>query len=282
MLPVALLGGCALLTDLDGLSGGADPADGGGGGGQVDGAPTVDGGAQVSDGGSRDGSSSSDATRDDGRAKYEFRDEFTRQDTASGLGGNGWRERSPAFRIDEGTALRLNASPGAANYRTAIATRPDAESVLDVEVRVDVIFLSSVTSSFPQVHARVQPSSLATGAGLESYIFFRNANFPEGKTFTIARQRGDGIFETLKDFNATEAPAATTVMRLRLRVKGTSPVELDATVEIKEAGNWLEIGSEKVTDSTSSRIQTPGVVGFSGGGEGSDTFAYDDFEAKEL
>jgi hypothetical protein len=276
LIPLACVGGCALVTNLDGFSGGADPDGGLGGDAEIDRAPAPDGSTPGADGGGAEGGA--DATLD-ARPKYAFRDDFARPDTVTGLGGNAWRERSRAFRLDEGTAVRLNDN-GASSYRTNIATRPDGESVLDVDVSVEVLLIQPV-GSYPQLHARVQPASLSTAGGLDSYVFFLNADFAGGKTFTIARQRGDGAYVTLKDFEVNDALPAMSRLRLRLLVTGTSPVSLQGTVEVKDTGGFVQVGKESTSDASPSRIETPGVVGISAAGEASGAYAYDNFDAKE-
>lgn len=264
--------GCSLLTSLDGLSG--TDADAGtttvNEGGARDDA-TTDGGAEAT----------TDATTDGGAeatTKYAFTDDFNRPDTTGGL-GNGWKEKLVGLRLAGGEAECFNTGSG--DYRDTIASRPSSETVGDVEASVEFRFKVG-GGGYVQVHARVQTATVSQPGVLDSYVLFRNLNVADGKTFTIARQRNNDIFTSLRDFQASSSIDTSIKYRMRLRVTGTSPVELAAVVEREAGAGWTELASTTFSDTAGNRITSPGVVGISGGNDPTGVFAYDNFSAQGL
>ncbi len=265
---LAAAAGCSLLTNVDGLSGG-NAADAG--------STTSEGGAQ-GDATTSGSDGSTDGGGGDATTKYLFTDDFNRPDTTSGI-GNGWNEKEIGFRLSGGEAERFMV--GTDDYRDTIASRPTAETVGDVEVSVEFRFKVG-GGGYVQVHARAQTATLSMLGTLDSYIFFRNLNVNDNRTFTIARQRGTDIFDTLKDFKTTSSLDTASTFRIRLRVTGGSPVELSAFVERKDGATWNMIGMDTFSDGAANRIATPGVVGLSAGSDPTGVFAYDNFSAQGL
>lgn len=261
--------GCSLVTSFDGVTGGA-----------------VDGGA-LAEGGSGGGDAASDASVDaaptvdaapDGRTKYTFVDSFERPNTAVGL-ANGWVAKTPSLRISDNRALRFNPGAGG-DYRNNVTFRPSAESVRDVEVTAEVHF--STATPYPQVHARIQSGGALVPDSLDSYILFLQDNSGTFPVFMVARQRASDLFVPLAQFSGTEKLAASDVIRLKLRVEGAAPVTLTATVEIQGLGGFVPFAAGAALDADAARIEAPGVVGLSAGGEANGVFAYDNFAATEL
>ncbi|MBX3188171.1 MAG: hypothetical protein KF819_14210 [Labilithrix sp.] len=268
-LCLAALAGCSLLTSLDGLSSGDVAAEGG------DGDAGDAGDAVVTD------AALEDAATDAPDGGYLFRDEFDRADTASGLGGRDWVEKTPAFRVASGAALRFKPPSGGMNYRDSIASRPPSEAVADVDVSLEFEFLVG-GGGYVQVHARVQTSTVGAAQTLDSYLFFRNLNFSDDRTFTLARQRGNATFTTLTDFQTSVPIDTNTRYRIRLVATGTMPVSLVGTVEQRVSDTWTEIGRGTASDTSQSRISTSGVVGISAGNDSTGVFRVDNFEARGL
>ncbi len=271
---VAASAGCSLLTNLDDLAG--PDADGGGSG--TEGGARDDATAPGADGAAGDGAGGDGAADGDAAAKYTFTDDFNRADTVSGL-GNGWNEKFVGFRLAGGQAERFQM--GTYDYRDTIASRPSAETVGDVDVSVEFRF-APANAGYVQVHARVQTATLAQGGALDSYILFRNLNVDDGKTFTIARQRGTATFVSLKDFQSSSVVGSAAKYRLRLRVTGSSPVTLAGSVEIQNSTTWDMLGAATVQDTAAQRIDGPGVVGISAGNDPTEAYVYDNFVATGL
>lgn len=274
-LGTSALAGCSLTTGLGGLSGGGESTG-------------SDGGiASSSEAGGSESGAPGDATLADGGApplpdasSYFFRDEFNRAD-GPGLGGNGWTEKKPAFALFGGAAIRFNMGGGGADYRNNIAYRPDGEAVRDVEVSQQFTFLAG-GGGWVQVHARVQMATVAASGVLDSYLLFRNLDVSDNRTFTVARQRGTATWVGLTSFATSVPVEVNAVHRMRLSVKGTSPVALEGIVEKQSGAGWTELGRGSASDSDASRITGPGVVGFSSGNDPSGTYQVDDFEARGL
>ncbi len=275
-LPVCLglsaLAGCSLTTGLGGLSGGGEPADGGTLGSSEAGVAN-DGGAaddaSLPDG----GPPSSDAST------YVFSDDFGRPDNPMAL-GNGWREKTQAFMLWGGAAVRV-AGPAGDDYRNNIASRPDGEAVRDVDVSMKFTFLAA-GGGWVQLHARAQTSTIATAGALDSYVMFRNMDVSDDRTFVIARQRGNATWVGLAELKTGVALQGSSQYRMRLTVKGESPVLLEGTIEAQAQGVWNEIGRATASDSDPAQITGAGVVGISSGNDPTGTYAIDDFEARGL
>jgi hypothetical protein len=259
--------GCTVLTDLDGFTGGA--------GAELDGAApdaTPDGAAQEAGG--------LDATLDGAvdSGLYSFSDDFNRADSPTL--DNGWLAKNPAFKIAAGAAVRARQS--SLDYTDLIVSRPPSESVRDVQVSVELKFSSTTSTSYPQLHARVQTANLGGSGVLDDYLLF-----PEngGKSsMTLARNHSTLVFSTLSTFPLASPLDATHTFRLLLRVTGVSPVVLFGSVERYDAPNWTTLGSASVQDTdAASALVKPGVVGLSAGSpDATGLYAYDNFVAQGL
>jgi hypothetical protein len=255
---------CSVLTSLDQLT------------------PTLDAGV--------DASSPIDArtdtlqvTSDGGDAAtkpYAFSDDFNRADNDGGL-DNGWIAKNAAFAIVSNAASRV-VNDGK-DYQDNIQTRPSTESVGDVEVSVEVV-VPTVAPCSPQIHARVDPTSVSVPNTLDSYVLYLDN---EG-TYThwiVGRQHGGQANpDTLDTLVASSPVEAGVPLRLTLRVQGTTTVNLFASVEHKVNSAWVPLVSHASTDTTGLRIDKPGVVGLGAGkGTGYETtgeYFYDNFIAK--
>lgn len=255
---ITVVGGCSLLTDLHGLDEGRESV--------VDAQASADVAAPMTIDGSTEGTSDGDVVDGSDSGSYTFLDDFARADTTSGL-GNGWVDKSPAFRIASGEAVRLANTSG--SYTDLVTTRPANEAILDVEISVEVRFVPGPTwPGYAQLAARVQTSTLHTAGAMDAYLIYRNQDDgPDGKTFTIKRDRTVGGGAALASFRAeglVADPGKT--FRLRLRVRGASPVELAGSVEQETTSGWTELGSTVVQDASTLRIDTAGVVGLGAAG----------------
>jgi hypothetical protein len=263
--------GCSLATSFDGLRDGAGEAGASADGGAREDVAAIDGSSDA-----RSDAATADSA--DGAPKYAFADTFDRPDTLTGL-GNGWVTKTPSLRVSQNRALRF-LSGVREDYRNNVTFRPATEAVRDVEVSTDVHF--TVAMPFPQVHARVQPGSALSPDTLDCYILFLQDNSGSSPVFKIVRQRGADFHVLLTQFSGPTKLTASDVIRLKLRVQGSAPVVLSASVEIQALGGFMPFASGGTVDTSEERIETPGVVGLSAEGESSGAFAYDNFVATEL
>jgi hypothetical protein len=198
----------------------------------------------------------------------KFADDFNRPDSPNI--GNGWIEKNPDGFSLSGGAVITNPSSLVGHWDN-IVYRPASEDLLDVEASVEIQLFES-PPGFPQLHVRVQSVTVGSPNILDSYIIFVNSSNTEA---ILGRQRGPNLVLTLAVI-AIDPPLNTTdKFRLRLRAKGTNPVELTAFVERFTNGAWQVIGQGVASDSSADRLASAGSVGFSGGP--SDYYHYDNF-----
>lgn len=202
-----------------------------------------------------------------GAAHANLTDTFTRADNAAI--GNGWIEKNAsAFSLQGGTAAKL---PNSAGYRDNLVYRPAAEDVADVEASVE-FRLTAADPGYPQIHVRVQSSTVGFANWLDSYVLYVAGSNSQA---VLGRQESSSFVTTLANITLSPALNTTDNFRLRLRATGASPVLLNAVVEREVAGSWQVIGQANASDSSGARIGTAGSVGFSGFVEGA--YRYDNF-----
>lgn len=260
-----VLAACSVLTSLDQLA----PTDAG-----------VD--ASLDSKTNDDGSAQQDAAADGAPKPYAFSDGFDRADTDAGL-GNAWVAKGPTLAVRNKAAMRVVNDGN--EYQDNIQTRPVGESVGDVEVSVELT-LATVAPCSPQIHARVDTSTVSLPSTLDSYIFYLD-NDGTYTHWIVGRQHGgQPLPDTVDMLTATAAVEANVPVRLTLRVQGTNPVTLTGTVERMGDGGWETLASHASSDATGLRIEKAGVVGLgTGKGNGYETtgqYSYDNFSAKSL
>lgn len=201
-----------------------------------------------------------------------FSDGFNRADSADL--GNGWTEkRTNAFAIESGRARKLTVGTG---YRDNIAYRPASESLLDTEVSAEMR-LFSTNVGYPQIFARVQTATVATSNLLDGYMVYFNNN---GSQAVLGRQTGGSFVTSLATLNLSAPLNTTDTYRIRLRVTGTTTVQLQAFVDRLDGQSWTVIGQATANDSSAQRIASPGVAGF--GGYTENSYAFDNFSVFNL
>jgi len=189
-------------------------------------------------------------------ASANISDSFDRANSAAI--GNGWIEKEPsAFSIQTNAVAKLASYY---DYRDNIVYRPAAEDVADVEASVEMRVTAS-DPGYPQLHTRIQSSTVATSGWLDSYTIYVNGSNTEA---VLGRQRGSSFVTTLASFTLSPALNTADTFRLRLRATGTNPVQLEAFVERLQGASWQIIGQATASDSNAQRIATAGSVGFSG------------------
>ena len=189
-----------------------------------------------------------------------FFDGFNRADNANL--GNGWTEKNPtAYSIVSGAIQSIQTLSGL-GYVNDLAYRPQSEDRRDVEVsmeftrRPELACDGNTYGSYPQVHARVGRSTVATPNRLESYIFFVDDCAPPGPGRALF-----GIQPATEQFDCQMAtvPFSSAMIvgqryRLRFRVTGTSPVVLTGLVDRFNGESWEAFASGTyVHDSSSQR-----------------------------
>jgi hypothetical protein len=164
--------------------------------------------------------------------------------------GNGWTEKNPnAFAIENNQLVSFTTNGG---FQQDILYRPASEDRLNVETSVEFVRLPNQgqleIANFPQLHARVQRSSLEQPWTLDSYIFFIE---DIGGTAMFAVTRSPTVGSRWECYIAPvpldEELEVGGRYRLRFRVVGTAPVQLNGSVERYANGAWTTIGSGSAT-----------------------------------
>ena len=208
-----------------------------------------------------------------------FIDAFDRVDSTSL--GNSWIEKSfGTYEIASQHVARRNF---AGDYRDLIAVRPAEEDLLDVELSIDFT-VGNIPPGYPQIHARVQRSTIATANTLDGYLLYVNGTAGNGVMFgNVTRQHGSILPPPLATFTISPELALGQTYRLRLAVRGASPVQLDGFVEHQAGSSWTVIGSVSMVDTDVTAVAAPGAIGFDAGQpEAAGYYTYDNFTYTSL
>jgi hypothetical protein len=213
-------------------------------------------------------SSSSAASEDTGEPvdPAVFFDDFERPNDP--MLGNGWVEKTAtAYQIVDGRVVFESSAGG---YQDNLWYRD--ESVLDVEVCVEVELLAIHPDNHPQVHARMQPGDIAEPGQVTSYILY-----VEGPQLRLVRVAGGGFGQVWSEPLTAELAAGPSY-RLCIIVRGTDPVELEGRLWVQGGGGWALHTEVLATDGSNGRIAEPGATGSSGADSPQlQNFAYDNF-----
>lgn len=204
-------------------------------------------------------------------ASGDFVDDFNRANSTDP--GNGWLEKNPAAFSIVGNRLQKNGVT--TNYIDNVMYRPIAEVRGNVETSIEM----NVTAAFPgypQLFARLQPSTVGLPGFLDGYILYVNG----ANEAVVGRQRDQNFVTTLATINFSEALNQASTYRMRLSVTGTSPVVVTGYVERQTGTGFVVIGQATANDSTPLRLTVPGVSGIGGYVEG--TYIYDNFRDTNL
>jgi hypothetical protein len=201
-------------------------------------------------------SSSTDKTTDSSSstgepmAPYDFEDDFERRDAEDV--SNGWIEKTPdAFSLVNGGLRRTT---GMTSYPDNLVYRPD-EEWLDAEAVLSLTWDMVEPWGFPQFTLRAQLDDIAMAGSLTGYLLFVE---DEG-VLMITRQIA-GEF-TLEEIVELTGPIVVGVpYRMRMRVTGTDPVQVDGYLEEFGAAGWVVHTEAHLTDASEMRITTPGTL----------------------
>lgn len=190
-----------------------------------------------------------------------FVDDFERADSLTI--GNGWVEKTTGtYGITGGRAYRISF---AKDYRDDIVTRPPAEDLRDVEVSIEFT-VTHLPPGYPQVEARVQRNTLGIANTLDGYLLYIEGVTGNGLgTAALTRTAGTSLPTPITTFPLSPELALGMTYRLRLAVRGSSPVMLDAVVERKLGTTYTTIGSVSTTDTGANPITSAGAIGFATG-----------------
>jgi hypothetical protein len=185
-----------------------------------------------------------------------FFDGFNRPN--SGTIGNGWTEKSPeAFAIQDNQLVSFVTNGG---FQQDILYRPAAEDRLNVETSVEFVRLPNQTqlevANFPQLHARIQRDNLEQPWTLDSYIFFIE-DIGGDAMFAVTRSPTPGTrWECyIAAVPMTEELVVGGRYRLRFRVTGQAPVQLNGSVERYQSdGTWVTIASGSASHDESTQL----------------------------
>jgi hypothetical protein len=205
-------------------------------------------------------------------ASAQFTDDFARPNGAAL--GNGWVEKDPAaFDLENGRSRKRASSSG---YLDTAVYRPSAEDTLNTEVSAELRMLSG-NIGYPQLFARIQAATAATPGNLDAYMLYFDAN---PSLAILGRQRGSDFVTGLGLVYLTTPLNTTDTFRMRLRVTGTTTVQLEAVVERLVNGTWNVVGQTTASDASALRISGAGAGGF--GGYVEDSYTFDNFSVLRL
>jgi hypothetical protein len=185
----------------------------------------------------------------DGSLNY-FVDTFNRANNASV--GNGWTEKNQnAFSLTNNEVTSFNTTDG---FQNDIMYRPASEDRLNQELSVEFTRLANGstlgTSNWPQLHGRVQSSTVAVPWTLDSYIFFIEDTAPSPRAMfaiTVSPTLGSR-FECYIQPIPLPGPLVTgDRYRLRFRLTGVSPVTLYGAVDRYANGAWTLLADRTIT-----------------------------------
>ena len=181
---------------------------------------------------------------------YDFQDDFERPD--SDEVGNGWVEKTPdAFVLVDG-GLRHTA--GMTSYPDNLVYRPD-EEWLDAEAVLSLTWDMVEPWGFPQFTLRAQLDDVATPGSITGYLLFVE---DEGVLMITRQIAGKFTFEEIVEL---AAPIVVGVpYRMRMRVSGTDPVQIDGYLEEQGPQGWVVHTEAHMTDASAQRITTPGTL----------------------
>ena len=193
----------------------------------------------------------------DGAITYTY-DHFNRSNSINV--GNNWTEKNPdAFSIVNGEVPSVDTSGG---FTQDIMYRPATEQRLDSEASVEFTRLTSqvilTDANYPQLHGRVQMSTVAFGWTLDSYIFFIDDSVQNPSRAMFAITSAPQIGARNECYIAPLPLPSTLVVgeryRLRFRISGTAPVVLWGAVDQYSNGSWAQIAQGSVNHTSSTQV----------------------------
>lgn len=193
----------------------------------------------------------------DGAITYTY-DSFNRTNNVNV--GNNWTEKNPdAFSIVNGEVPSIVTSGG---FTQDIMYRPAGEQRLDSESSVEFTRLTSQVqvqnANYPQLHARVQTSTVGFGWTLDSYIFFIDDSVANPARAMFAITTAPQIGARNECYIAPVPLPAPLVVgeryRLRFRISGTAPVVLWGAVDQYSSGNWTQLAQGTVNHTSSTQV----------------------------
>jgi hypothetical protein len=206
-------------------------------------------------------------------APVMFADNFQRAD---GPLGNGWTEKTPnTFAISSNLVVRTDFSN---DYRDLFVSRPANEDQLDATVTMQFT-VGHLPPGYPQIHVRVQRTTIATSNTLDGYLLYIDGVAGNGLVQAdVTRQHGTVLPTPLATFPLSPPLAQGQTYRLRLSVRGTAPVQLDAAVDLVTGPTFTMIGGIQMLDSDPTAVVDAGAVGFDAGQpEAANYYTYDEF-----
>lgn len=176
-----------------------------------------------------------------GSGEVVYFDNFNRPDNPDI--GNNWTEKVPSvFSLIDGEVSGVETPSQGFNH--LITYRPPTEDAQNVEVGMEFTRTPGADSWYPQVHARVQRSTVQYSSSLSSYAFFYDSFFNPGRVHITPI---DNYYECyLASWDITEPFVEGDRYRLRLRVTGTNPVQLTGYMEHLDVDFWEVIASGTV------------------------------------
>jgi hypothetical protein len=172
----------------------------------------------------------------------------------SGTIGNGWTEKyGPAFSIQDNRVVSSGDTYPYAFRDTITYRSSQSEDQLNAEAGIE--FIRGAVANFPQLHQRVQRTSLETPNVLSSYILFVDDYMsPEAMVIAVQPDNTSGNECVLTAINFPTALQVGTRYRMRFIVQGTSPVSLTGIMDRFDGNQWVVHASGSTTHSTNTPV----------------------------
>lgn len=207
-------------------------------------------------------------------AGVTFVDGFDRADSPSL--GNGWIEKTPStFQIEGNAVTRTTSGDWTVNQ----VYRPASEDQRDIAVSLEFEVLDVAEPDWPQVFVRGNPAAFAG-----YYVWLEMGPGTADTVIDIARKESAAAWWTGLAQSAAPPAMVGERYRLRLFVRGASPVNIDAWYERSvDVGTWEELVHLTAVDAVPEAITDPGTWGFDGHvGTTGGPYRYDNFTATPM
>jgi hypothetical protein len=184
-------------------------------------------------------------------------DGFNRADSATI--GNGWTEKTPsAFGIQGNRVVSAGDTYPFAFRDTIVYRSSTSEDQLDAESGIE--FIRGAVANFPQLHQRVQRSSLSLPNVLSSYILFVDDYMsPEAMVIAVQPDMTSGNECSLIGISFPTPLEVGTRYRMRFIVQGSYPVQLTGIMERYTGTNWVVHASGSVTHDNNTQVTDPNL-----------------------
>jgi hypothetical protein len=157
--------------------------------------------------------------------------------------GNEWTEKTPSvFALEDGEVS--GGRTESLGFNHVITYRPEAEDAQNVEVGMEFVRTPGSPSLYPQVHARVQRSTVTEPGLLTSYTLFFDSYTSSGQIHITPIENWYECYIATWDLTTPFVEGER--YRLRFRVIGTNPVQMTGFMERFNVDYWEVVAAGSV------------------------------------